>query len=295
MIYPTATISRRSLLLGVSASATLSCCPAIRARDNETTLLDRIAGFERQRGGRIGVTILDVATGRSIAFRGQERFPLCSTYKLLAAAFVLARVDRTQERLDRRVAYSRDALVTYSPVTENHAGTAGMTVGELCDAAVTWSDNTAGNLLVESFGGPVLLTGYLRSLGDEVTRLDRYEPFLNTALPDDPRDTTTPDAMAGLMLRLLFQPVLSPASRDQLEAWLVECRTGDSRLRAGVPAGWRTGDKTGAGDNNTTNDVAVFWPPNRSPMIVTAYYTGSDSTSAQRNDTLRQIGGLVAD
>ena len=287
-------LSRRSCLIGgLTVAAALPGLPA-EAQDREKAIIDRIADLERQRGGRLGVAILDMATTQTIAYRAKERFPLCSTYKLIAAAFALSRVDRSEERLDRRISYDRSALVPYSPVTQKHADLEGMTVGELCDAAVTLSDNTAGNLLFDSFGGPAALTGYLRSLGDNVTRFDRYEPSLNTALSDDPRDTTTPNAMAELVRKFLFLPTLSPSSRDLLTAWIVGCKTGATRLRGGVPAGWRAGDKTGAGENNSTNDVAVFWPPARSPMIVAAYYTGSATTSDERNAVLLEVGRLAA-
>jgi hypothetical protein len=181
-----------------------------------------------------------------VSHRGDERFALCSTFKLLAAAFVLARVDRNEESLTRRIAYARDYLVDYSPITEKHIGE-GLTLGDICEAAVTVSDNTAGNLLLDSFGGPAKLTAYLRSLGDRVTRLDRREPELNEVRPGDPRDTTAPVAMLEILRKTVLGTALSASSRKQLIAWLVANKTGDKRLRAGVPRGWRVGDKTGSG------------------------------------------------
>ena len=167
-----------------------------------------------------------------IAHRGDERFAMTSTFKFVAAAFVLARVDRGEESLTRRIVYARDYLVTYSPVTEKRAGGGGMAVGEICEAAVTLSDNTAGNLLLDSFGGPAGLTAYMRSLGDGVSRLDRRETALNEAAPGDPRDTTSPAAMAEVLRRTVLGTALSASSREQLTAWLVGSRTGDKRLRA---------------------------------------------------------------
>lgn len=252
---------------------------------------EALAALEARHGGRLGVAVLDTGSGRRLAHRGGERFPLTSTFKFLAAGHALARVDRGEERLDRMVAYGKDDLVTYSPVTGQHAA---MSIGALCDAAVTLSDNTAGNLLLDSFGGPAGLTSWLRGLGDDVTRLDRRETALNEALPGDPRDTTTPEAMLGLMRTLLLGPALAEASRAQLATWLVGCRTGDRRLRAGVPAGWRVGDKTGSGENGTANDIGIFWPPGRAPILVAAYSTGTTAPEEARSAVLAEVGRIAA-
>ena len=207
---------RRALLAGPLLAAPALSGP--RAADGRGEELRRgCAGLERRHGGRLGVAVLDTAgAGLPVAHRGDERFALCSTFKLVAAAFVLARVDRGEESLERRITYGRDRLVTYSPATEKHAGGGGLTVGELCDAAVTLSDNTAANLLLESFGGPAGLTAFMRSLGDGVSRLDRWEPDLNEAAPSDPRDTTTPIAMLGL-LRGTVVGTLGPRDEPQWE------------------------------------------------------------------------------
>ena len=250
--------------------------------------------FEFRHGGRLGVGILDTGKRAGMFWRGDERFPMCSTFKALAAAFVLARVDRGEEKLDRRITYAKDYLVTYSPVTEKHAGGNGMTVAEICDAAVTLSDNTAGNLLLDSFGGPAGLTAYMRSLGDSVTRLDRRETELNEATPGDPRDSTSPRAIAETLRKLLVGDALSPASREQLIAWLVANKTGDKRLRAGVPGDWRIGDKTGTGEHNTTNDVGIIWPPGGAPVIVTAYYTESPASADERDAVIAEVGRIAA-
>jgi beta-lactamase class A len=217
-------------------------------------------------------------------------------HKFFSASFVLARVDHGQESLGRRVVYSRNDLIEYSPFTEKHAGQPSPTIGELCDAAVTLSDNTAANLLLRSFGGPAALTAYLRSLGDPVTRLDRYEPAMNDVGPGDPRDTTTPVAMLRDMQKLLLGSALSPASRKQLIAWMLGCRTGGQRLHAGLPGSWREGDKTGTGPaiNNSVNDAAIVWPPRRAPILVTAFYAFSREPDAQREAVLASAGRLVA-
>ena len=283
-------ISRRALL-----AASLLAGPAISdawAAPDDGDMRRALADLERRHGGQLGVAVLDTATMNGVAHQGDERFPMCSTFKFLAAAFVLARVDRGQEDLNRRVAYTRDDLVTYSPVTERHVG-AGMTLSELCDAAVTLSDNTAGNLLLDSFGGPAGLTAYARSIGDAVTRLDRRETELNEARPGDPRDTTTPRAMVDLLHKTVLGDALSAPSRAQLTAWLVANKTGDKRLRAGVPKDWRVGDKTGTGENNTTNDVGIIWPPGRAPIIVAAYYVEARASGDERNAVLAEVGRLA--
>ena len=254
----------------------------------------QLAALERRYGGRLGVAILDARSGRRINHRGEERFPMCSTFKWLAAALVLSRVDRGVERLDRRIVFGRDALVTHSPVTEQHVGKPGMTLAALCHAAITLSDNTAANLLLASFGGPAGLTAFARSLGDTRTRLDRIETALNEAIPGDPRDTTTPAMMLADMRVLLLGDALSAASRRQLIDWLVANKTGDERLRAGFPPDWRVGDKTGTSNNGITNDVAIAWPPGRSPLLVAAYYDSRDATTEQRNAVLADVGRIVA-
>ncbi len=254
---------------------------------------EAVAGLEQRYGGRLGVAVLDTASTRMIAHRGDERFALCSTFKVLAAAFVLARVDVSEESLSRRIVYARDYLVPNSPITEKYAGDGGLTVGEICAAAMTLSDNTAGNLLLDSFGGPRSLTAYVRSLGDRITRLDRRETALNEAKPGDPRDTTTPVAMAKILREIVLGSALSTSSREQLIAWLVANQTGDKRLRAGVPKGWRVGDKTGSGANNATNDVAVIWRP-RAPIIVAAYYAEARASDDERNAVLSEVGRLAA-
>lgn len=264
------------------------------AGEGRVELTRAIADLERRNGGRLGVAVLDTAKPEPFAHRGDERFPLCSTFKFLAAAFVLARVNRKQESLSGRIVYSRNILVAHSPVTEKHADESGLTLGALCEAAMTLSDNNAANLMLDSFGGPAALTAYLGSLGDTVTRLDRREPNLNDAAPGDPRDTTTPIAMVEILHTTIVGDALSESSRAQLIAWLVANRTGDKRLRAGVPKGWRIGAKTGSGGNNATNDIGVIWPPSRPPIIVTADYIGSPTSADQRDAVLAEVGRLAS-
>jgi beta-lactamase class A len=240
-------------------------------------------------GGRLGVAAA-AGAGPSLASRADERFALCSTYKFLAAAFVLARVDQGEDDLSRRVHFGSADLVAYSPVTESHAGTDGMMLGDLCKAAVTLSDNTAGNLLLDSFGGPAGLTRFLRSIGDGVTRVDRREPDINENAPGDERDTTTPAAMLRTMQRLLLGDGLSPQSQELAVEWLMACKTGGNRLRAGAPRGWRVGDKTGSGAHNATNDIAVMLPPSGPPILAAAFYTGASGSEPERSAVLAEIG-----
>ena len=289
--------TRRSVLLaGLGAVAGASGLRrAFAAVADQAGPVAKLMALERAHGGRLGVAILDTLGGRRVNHRGEQRFALCSTFKPLAAALVLARVDRGEERLDRRVAYTRQELVAYSPVTERHVGAPGMTLAELCHAAVTASDNTAGNLLLASFGGPPALTALVRTLGDQATRLDRIEPELNDVPPGDERDTTTPAAMLHSLHALLLGDALSVASRTQLADWLVASTTGARRLRAGMPDGWRVGDKTGTGQRGATNDVAILWPPGRGPLLVAAYYDAPDEMEAElRDGVLAEVGRIVA-
>lgn len=256
----------------------------------------QLAQLERNSGGRLGVAVLDTGSGKRFGHRANERFPMCSTFKALLAAAVLARVDAGKEDLARHIVYGREALVDYSPVAEKHVGEPGLSVAELCKAAVTLSDNGAANLLLESLGGPAGLTTWLRTTGDTLTRLDRNEPALNEGTPGDPRDTTTPTAMLETLQRLLLGNVLEPASREQLRAWLLANQTGNARIRAGVPKDWKVGDKTGTGPKatGTSNDIAILYPPGRAPVLVTAYLTRSTAMPQQQDKVLAEVGRLAA-
>jgi beta-lactamase class A len=288
-------MDRRSLLKGalLGASALALRTTFARAADADVAAA-RLVALERQHGGRLGVAILDTGSGRRVAHRADERFLMCSTFKLLAVGAVLARVDRGAERLDRRVVFGHDVLLSWAPVTSRHVGEPGMTVAELCQAAITVSDNTAANLLLASLGGPPAVTAFVRRLGDPLTRLDRIEPALNVGAPGDLRDTTTPNAMLADLRTLLLGDALSAASREQLAAWMRATTTGLDKLRAGAPADWRAGDKTGSGAHSETNDVAILWPPRRPPLLVTAYYAGSDADDAQRSAVLAEVGRIAA-
>ncbi len=283
-------ITRRT----IAASLFLATLSPRRFLIAEQTAADQLSAIEKKSRGRLGFAMLDTATGKSITHRATERFPMCSTFKFLAAAFVLQRVEKGIEHLDRRVVFSSNDLVAYSPITGKRTGPNGMTIAELCLAAITMSDNTAANLLLSSFGGPSALTQFLRSIGDTETRLDRNEPTLNEAIPGDPRDTTTPSAMLANLNRLLLGNILSPASREQLTQWLLKNTTGQARLHAGLPADWKEGDKTGSGDNGIANDIAILWPPNHAPILVAAYLTESPLSADDRSAILAEIGRVTA-
>jgi beta-lactamase class A len=268
---------------------------AARADDERPARLRReLARLDKESGGRLGVAVLDTGTGALAGQREHERFPLCSTFKFLAAAAVLARVDAGQDRLDRASPFGPSDLVSYSPVTAPRVGEGSMSLAQLCEAAMIVSDNTAGNLILDTLGGPAGITAFARRLGDETTRLDRIEPHLNEAIPGDPRDTTTPAAMLGTLRALLVGDALSPASRERLLQWLFDNKTGDARLRAGIPKDWRVGEKTGSGENGTTNDVGLVIPPGRPPILVAAYQTESSAPAEQRNAVLADVGRAVA-
>jgi len=256
---------------------------------------NRILSTEQRTGARIGVAAVDTASGKRLAYRSEERFPMCSTFKFLAAAAVLKRVDGGQQELDRFVSYDAKDILEYAPVTKAHLKDGGMTLGALCAAAIEQSDNTAGNLLLDTIGGPTGLTNFARSIGDETTRLDRKEPELNSASPGDERDTTTPAAMCADMQRLLLGNVLSESSRQQLEDWLRQNETGSQMIRAGVPKTWTVGDKTGRCGNGATNDVAIIRPPASAPILVAIYSMGSASSAEDRTAIVAEAARAVVE
>ena len=276
---------------GLSGCAFISKQQAAAAR----TLSDELAALEIQSQGRFGLHVLDTVSGAEAGWRGDERFPMCSTFKTLLAARVLYLAQRDEIRLWRKLYYSPSEVVAWSPISEKRAGAnGGMTVQELCEAMVLVSDNTAANVLLEASGGPAALTQWLRELGDGITRLDRNEPSLNTALPGDERDTTTPQAMVQSLQKLLLGDVLEGYARALLQQWLVDSRTGDKRVRAGMPGDWTVGGKTGSGERGTACDTLIVWPTAQSaPLLVTAYLTGSPLDGAGREAVLARAGEAI--
>jgi beta-lactamase class A len=281
-------LRRRELLLGAAA---LAGCG--RPTDEGRR---RLAAVEARLGGRVGVLASEPDSPRRLAHRADERFALCSTFKAALAAMALRRCDEGALSPDARVAYGAADLLAYAPVTRARLADGAMTVRELCAAAVEVSDNTAANLLLARLGGPPAFTAFLRAIGDPATRLDRDEPALNTNLPGDPRDTTTPAAMARTLATLLLSSrVLGAASRAQLAGWMVSSPTGRRRLRAGMPTAWRVGDKTGTGERGACNDVAVVWRAGRAPLVVACYVDAPGATDAAREAAHAEVGRVVAE
>lgn len=250
-----------------------------------------LAALEKQSGGRLGVAALNMADGRQLLHRADERFPLCSTFKMMLSAAVLA---REPALLKKRIRYTKKDLVPNSPVTEQHLAK-GMTVAALCEATLQYSDNAAANLLMKQIGGPAAVTAYARSTGDADFRLERWETELNSAVPGDARDTTTPLAMAKSLHKLVLGEGLPAAPRKQLKDWMLGNTTGDTRIRAGVPAGWPVADKTGAGSYGTINDIAVIWPPGKPPIVLAVYLTQPGKDDKWRPEFHGEVAKVVID
>ncbi|HFJ9701022.1 TPA: L2 family extended-spectrum class A beta-lactamase [Stenotrophomonas maltophilia] len=261
--------------------------------DAAITAASDFAALEKACAGRLGVTLLDTASGRRIGHRQDERFPMCSTFKSMLAATVLSQAERMPALLDRRVPVGEADLLSHAPVTRRHAGK-DMTVRDLCRTTIITSDNTAANLLFGVVGGPPAVTAFLRASGDTVSRSDRLEPELNSFAKGDPRDTTTPAAMAATLQRVVLGEVLQPASRQQLADWLIDNETGDACLRAGLGKRWRVGDKTGSNGEDARNDIAVLWPvAGGAPWVLTAYLQARAISYEQRASVLAQVGRIA--
>ena len=282
----TTSSTRRSFLLAAASAAAAGACPdRIAEAAAATATHDRFAALEARTGGRLGVAALNTGTGAEATHRAGERFAFCSTFKVLAAAAILRRSAGERGLLDRRIPYMDDEIEPYSPITKQHVGE-GITVAELCAAALQYSDNTAANLMIRLLGGPHAVTAFARSIGDNEFRLDRWETALNTAVPGDPRDTTTPAAMVRDLQRLMLGDLLGAPERDRLIGWMRGNTTGAARIRAAVPAGWPVADKTGSGDYGATNDIGVIWPPGRLPIVLVIYFTQRHKMAKPRDDVI---------
>ncbi|WP_433726994.1 class A beta-lactamase [Nocardia sp. CA-129566] len=282
----------RSILL------TMALLPLIGACGSESTgpapaapttvaAAAQLSGLEQQHAARLGVFAVDTGSGKTVGYRQDERFAMMSTFKTLACAALLREHPLATGYFDQIIHFTEADIAAAggSAVTGTRIES-GMSVSELCDAAITRSDNAAGNELLKLLGGPQALTQFLRSIGDQVSRLDRWEPQLNTAIPGDERDTTTPAAIAADYRALTVGDALAAPERARLTAWLVATTTGDSRIRAGLPAEWKTGDKTGTGDYGSANDVAVTWPTGSAAPIVLAVLTTHTSPDAKADNAL---------
>lgn len=249
--------------------------------------------IEQELGGRLGVFVLDTGSGAQLSYRGDERFPLCSTFKVVLAAAILQRSMQDSTLLQRRIRYQKSDLISHSPICAQHLDS-GMTVDALCAATIQYSDNAAANLLMKILGGPPAVTAFARSIGDRTFRLERWETELNSAIPGDPRDTTTPAAMVRTLQRTVLGEALNAAQRQRLQTWLLGNTTGGARIRAGVPAPWRVGDKTGTGAYGTAHDVAVLWRPQQAPLVLAIYTHHDDAQAPANNAAIARAARAVA-
>lgn len=253
-----------------------------------------LAKLESSSGGRIGVFAINTGYNTLVQYRANERFPMCSTSKVMAVAAMLQQSVKDNHVVQEKIVYTQKEVDAsgYAPETSKHI-TEGMTVGALCAAAITQSDNLAMNLLLQKLGGPEMVTRFARSIGDNTFRLDRPEPELNTAIPGDLRDTTTPAAMGYTLQRLVLGDVFPLRARKQLTTWLENNTTGGSRIRAGVARGWLVGDKTGTGAYGTTNDIAIVWPPKQAPIILVIYLTQKEKNALSQDAIIASATQLV--
>jgi beta-lactamase class A len=289
-------LTRRDFLASGTLALTASIAAPLKSQTSSTlsNLSQSFEQLEMSCGGRLGIAVLDTQTGQRAGHREDQRFAMCSTFKVLLTAAILQQVDENHLSLAHAVSIPKTGLVSHSPITGQHAGHA-LPIRDLCAAAMTQSDNTAANLLLSLLGGPASVTRYARSMGDNITRLDRIEPELNLTNHGELRDTTTPLAMLTDLQSLLLGKVLSPASRNQLTAWMLANTTGAERLRAHLPGTWRVADKTGSNGDDTSNDIGALFPPQHAPILVTAYLTACPGDEARRSAVLAQVGKLIAD
>lgn len=272
---------RRRIVL---ASGAVLLCPGTLFAATSSPQ-QQLAALEQAAGGRLGVSAINARTGERLAHRADERFPMCSTFKAMLAAAVLARQASDALLLEKRVSYRQSELVTYSPITEKHLAD-GMTVAELCAATLQYSDNSAANFLMKLLGGPQAVTAFARSIGNQVFQLERWETELNSAIPGEVRDTTNPASMTHSLQQLLLGEALPAPQRQQLENWMRGNTTGDLRIRAGLPAGWSAADKTGSGAYGTVNDIGVAWAPDGTPLVIAVYYTREVAKAPTNQDII---------
>ena len=286
-------LARRRFLVLTLAVGTTSAIDAMALSNARTSADADLAALESSTSGRLGVCAVDTSSGATIAYRADERFPLCSTFKPILCGAILARSASEPGLLQTRVRLKREEVVAYSPITSRHLDD-GMTIEELCEAAMQYSDNTAANALLRAVGGPNAVTAFARSIGDQAFRLDRWETELNTAVVGDPRDTTTPAGMTDSLRRLIAGQVLAPSPRARMLGWMLGNTTGARRIRAGVPDRWRVGDKTGTGDHGTANDIGVMWPPDRAPIFLSVYFTMGVADAKVDEAVLAHAARIVA-
>jgi len=281
--------------LAASAIIFASTCTPLLADAQQlhpTSIQKKLAKLEASSSSQIGLYAIDTANHRRFQYHAKKCFPMCSTAKMMVVSAVLKKSMADSRLLQHKATYQKKDLVAYSPITKKHI-TSGMTISELCAAAMMLSDNTAMNLLIKNLGGPKAVNSFAHSIGDSKFRLDRREPESSSAIPGDVRDTTTPEAMAKSLQRLALGNALALPQRERLQTWLKNNTTGNSRIRAGVPKNWIVGDKTGTGNYGATNDIGVIWPPQCSPIIVTIYVTQNKKDTPPRNDVIASATRIV--
>ncbi|MGW0943424.1 class A beta-lactamase [Streptomyces sp. NPDC002623] len=293
---PTTPTTRRTLLTAgaATAAALLTTAPARATTAATDPVTARLRDLEAGHGARLGVFAHNVRTRRSVRYRADELFPVCSLFKPLAVAAVLRDLDRDGEVLARRIHYTADEVVANSPVTETHVAD-GMTIAELSAAAIQVSDNTAGNLLLRELGGPTAVTRFARSVGDRVTRLDRWEPDLNSAEPDRITDTTSPYAIGRTYARLILGDALTAPDRTRLTDWMLGTVTSANRFRKGLPPNWTLADKTGGGWYGADNDAGIAWTPDGAPIVLSVQLTKPDRDAAYDHDLIVETAALLAE
>lgn len=284
------TTFRQTAAIAVSLISLLAS-PMLWA-DNNNTIEEQLITLEKYSQGRLGVALINTEDNSQITYRGEERFAMASTSKVMAVAAVLKASEKQAGLLDKNITIKKSDLVAYSPITEKHL-TTGMTLAELSAATLQYSDNTAMNKILDYLGGPAKVTQFARSINDVTYRLDRKEPELNTAIHGDPRDTTSPIAMAKSLQALTLGDALGQSQRQQLVTWLKGNTTGDNSIKAGLPKHWVVGDKTGSGDYGTTNDIAVIWPENHAPLILVVYFTQQEQDAKYRKDIIAKAAEIV--
>ena len=275
----------------------LWCAPALLAPKafGHEAPISAVAKYEQASGGHIGFYAENIRTKRKLSWRANDRFVMCSTFKASLAALILRRVDRHQDHLDEMITYGpADMQDWHAPVAQANLAKGALSVREMCAASVQYSDNTCATLLLARVGGPPSLTAFWRSIGDNVSRLDDPEPYLNRTPLGGVKDTTTPMAMANTLKQLVLGQVLSDGSRRTFTSWLVGCKTGDNRLRSGPPASWTTGDKTGNNGKDAAGDIAVTWTSSNAPIVIASYTRGGSPTAEQFEAAFRGIGRFVA-
>lgn len=279
---------------GIVLLAATGCSLSAHAAFDQQILQKKIEMLENKSGGKLGLTVVDTSDGTTYSWRGDEKFPLCSTSKVMVVAAILKESESNTNLLAKKITINKSDMVNYNPITSKYIDSS-MTITELSKAALQYSDNAAMNKLLSYLGGPRHATQFARTIGDKAYRLDRNEPGLNTAIPGDSRDTTTPSAMADTLNKLILGTALKKEQKAKLTEWMKGNTTGLNSIKAGLPAEWKVADKTGSGNYGTTNDIAVIWPKNHAPVILTTYFTQPEKDASARKDVLASAAKLIAE